>query len=241
MPTSRATGKSDLHFWPAKKFLGARANQVFKRGMQGLWYYSDGPMVRTISLAAEVRPLSQCHPVLLGLDELVNAEKLAQAKATAEVDKIQAPVWENRGTMTSEQVEFVAGKREEAIRRKTLRTLQEAVIEMQAVTASVDEMQSEAIAEGISNEPQLKRPRKEEQHTCPRPRNRCSKRRLQEGSDEITWPRDGSISMYNTSHVASGCWAFDTINPNCWGGAAGYTAGTKADFVAVQETKVPDH
>ena len=46
--------------------------------------------------------------------------------------------------------------------------------------------------------------------------------------------------MYNTSHEASGCWAFDTINPNCWGGAVGYTAGTKADFVAAQETKVPE-
>ena len=54
-------------------------------------------------------------------------EKKAQVEATADVDKVQAPVWErNRGTMTVEQANFVAEKREEAIRRKAIRTMQAA-------------------------------------------------------------------------------------------------------------------
>ena len=52
------------------------------------------------------------------------------------------------------------------------------------------------------------------------------------------WPRDGSVSMYNTDHVKQGWWAFDTINPNCWKGAATFAGGTSADFMAVQEAKV---
>ena len=104
-------------------------------------YYRDEPMVRTLSLEAEVRPLARCHPVELRLDELVSIGEKAQAVATTEVGKVQAQVWErNLGTMTIEQAKFVARRREEAIRRKMLRTMQRAAAEGEAFT--VNEMQA---------------------------------------------------------------------------------------------------
>ena len=108
------------------------------------------------------------------------------------------------------------------------------------VEANSSEMQAVGAEAQAGNEKQAERTGKGNRvptHTCPRPRKRCSKRRLQEGADDVMWPRDGSVSMYNTDHVKMGWWAFDTINPNCWKGAATFAENTSADFVAVQETE----
>ena len=47
-PAAGKPFKVDLHFWPSKKFIGARKNQVFKRGEKGMGYYLDEPLLYTV-------------------------------------------------------------------------------------------------------------------------------------------------------------------------------------------------
>lgn len=54
-------------------------------------------------------------------------------------------------------------------------------------------------------------------------------------------PLSGCSSTCSTTHVAhidAGCWAMDTINPNCWERAAAYLRLAKADFIGIQDTKL---
>ena len=46
------------------------------------------------------------------------------------------------------------------------------------------------------------------------------------------------VESNDCSHRENGLWAFDTVNPNAWPGAADFLASTAADFVAVQEARV---
>ena len=74
---------------------------------------------------------------------------------------------------------------------------------------------------------------------------RLSNQRATEGREE---PRgcgqcplygdDTAIDAEDDGHVKAGCWAVDTINPNCWSRAATYMRLTAADFIGVQEMKV---
>ena len=41
-------------------------------------------------------------------------------------------------------------------------------------------------------------------------------------------------------HWKDGLWAFDTCNASVWPGASKYLVKTQADFLAVQETKIPN-
>ena len=86
---------------------------------------------------------------------------------------------------------------------------------------------------------------KEEQDTAPRTSPPTVKQRLvarctrADGPEDLSWADDGSLSMISKDHREEGLWAFDTCNPNAWPGAKKYLEKTQADFVAVQEAKVP--
>ena len=75
--------------------------------------------------------------------------------------------------------------------------------------------------------------------TCPR-RKRTSAGRKGEGVGlEIEWPKDDSLAASSSFHVTQGHWAFDSVNGSCWNTAAEYLSISAADFVAIQETKIP--
>jgi len=59
------------------------------------------------------------------------------------------------------------------------------------------------------------------------------------GIDDLSWADDGSLSALSKQHWHQGLWAFDTCNANAWSGAKKYLEKTQADFVAVQEAKIP--
>ena len=56
---------------------------------------------------------------------------------------------------------------------------------------------------------------------------------------EIEWPKDDSLAASSSFHVTQGYWAFDSVNGSCWNTAAEYLTLSAADFVAIQETKIP--
>jgi hypothetical protein len=51
-------------------------------------------------------------------------------------------------------------------------------------------------------------------------------------------PIHESVSYLDDWHVKAGLWAFDTANPNAWHKGKDYLAGTTADIILLQETKV---
>ena len=51
------------------------------------------------------------------------------------------------------------------------------------------------------------------------------------------WEDDQSVSFDDTSHRSDGLWAFDSINSTTWENALMYMSKTKADVLAVQETR----
>ena len=57
---------------------------------------------------------------------------------------------------------------------------------------------------------------------------------------DIIWPKDDSLAASSSYHVTQGHWAFDTANGSCWNTAAEYLTVSAADFVAVQEAKIPE-
>ena len=56
---------------------------------------------------------------------------------------------------------------------------------------------------------------------------------------EIEWPKDDSLAASSSFHVTQGHWAFDSVNGSCWNTATEYLTLSAADFVAIQETKIP--
>ena len=59
---------------------------------------------------------------------------------------------------------------------------------------------------------------------------------LQDAVDEFIGKE--TVKMRDQSHRDYGLWAFDTVNPNAWPGAAEVLATTSADVVLVQEAKI---
>lgn len=59
------------------------------------------------------------------------------------------------------------------------------------------------------------------------------------GPTDLSWNDDGSLSAMSKQHWEHGLWAFDTCNANAWSGGNKYLENTQADFVAVQESKLP--
>ena len=51
-----------------------------------------------------------------------------------------------------------------------------------------------------------------------------------DGSEDLSWADDGSLSALSKDHRAEGLWAFDTCNSNAWAGATNYLERTQADF-----------
>ena len=57
---------------------------------------------------------------------------------------------------------------------------------------------------------------------------------------DVEWHKDVSLVASSTFHVTQGHWAFDSVNGSCWNTAAEYLALSSADFVAIQEAKIPE-
>ena len=65
------------------------------------------------------------------------------------------------------------------------------------------------------------------------------KKSLAKAAADERWPDDGSLAAASNDHIKAGLSAFDSANPNAWGGMQGYLRTTSADFVFGQEMRVP--
>ena len=94
--------------------------------------------------------------------------------------------------------------------------------------------------EVISKKSAANKKRKEEPDTCPRRKRTTTGRRGEGIGLDIEWPKDDSLAARSSFQSTQGHWAFDTVNGSCWNTAAEYMTISAADFVAIQEAKIPE-
>jgi len=75
--------------------------------------------------------------------------------------------------------------------------------------------------------------------TCPRRKSTSTGRKSIGQGLELEWPSDDSLAASSKFHITQGHWAFETVNGSCWNTAAEYMTQTSADFLAIQEAKIP--
>ena len=149
--------------------------------------------------------------------------------------------------LSGEQVDRIAAKKAEAVKRKAAKMEQQ--LQQKRPQQQWQPMDLSATADGVVTQLSATGPRGGGRDVITKKRKQG--RQPADGAAPMwpngpqssqhcwTWPNDASLSLTDDTHRKPGWWAVDTINPNAWAAGADYMARSAADVILTQEVKVP--